>query len=179
MVQPAPISSFRRLITEAQPDLFSFVSLMVGNTPDARDVLQNTNLALIRKAAQYEPDRSFRAWSRSIAYYEVLTFRQTQRRERLVFDDALLDQLSTRLIEEDDVDEAADRRSRALGVCLGKLSHMQRALLNDRYRGGQAVGQIARKRGCSEAAVSSLFYRIRTLLAQCIRREIERREAHG
>jgi len=66
-------NTFKRQVMAAQSDLFSFIALMVGNTSDAWDVLQNTNLALMKKAEQYDSGRPFQAWAKSIAYYEVLT----------------------------------------------------------------------------------------------------------
>ena len=163
--------SFRRQVIEAQSALFSFIALMTGNTPDAWDVLQNTNLALMKKAAQYDPGRPFLAWAKSIAYYEVLTFRQRQRRERLVFDDDMLDQVAAKLIRDDPDEESLARRHAALENCLAKLAPAQHALIVQRYQEGISVGRLAQEKTCSETAVSTLLYRIRKVLAQCIQGE--------
>lgn len=163
--------TFKRQVTAAQSGLFSFIALMVGNTPDAWDVLQNTNLALMKKAAQYDSDRPFQAWAKSIAYYEVLTFRQRQRRERLVFDDDMLDQVSARLIREELDEELQSRRQAALQRCLSKLAPAQQTLVTQRYQEGVSVGRLAQERTCSETAVSTLLYRIRKVLALCIQGE--------
>ncbi len=136
--------------------------------------MQQTNLALLRKASQYEPDRPFRAWARSIAYYEVLTFRQRQRRERLVFDDELLDRVSARIMCEEEIEEAdVGRRRAVLASCLDKLTRFQRSLIDRRYFKGVSVAQIARQETYTEAAISTLLYRIRKSLAECIRQEVE------
>jgi len=163
--------AFRRLVTDAQSDLFAFIALMVGNTPDAWDVLQGTNLALMKKAAQYETDRPFRAWARSIAYYEVLTFRQRQRRERLVFDDDMLDQVSATLSREETDEGFQSRRNAALAACLGRLLPFQRTLIVRRYEKGVSVSRLAQEQDCSAAAISTLLYRIRKALEACIRSE--------
>jgi RNA polymerase sigma-70 factor (ECF subfamily) len=167
--------AFDRFVTGAQAELFSFIALLVGNTPDAWDVLQNTNLALMKKAGQYDPDRPFGAWARSVAYYEVLTFRARQRRERLVFDDEMLDRVSATLLRDDEEDEeSAGRRDAALERCLGKLLPAQRELVVRRYQGRASVGALARERSVSETCVSTWLYRIRRLLADCIRKELGR-----
>jgi RNA polymerase sigma-70 factor (ECF subfamily) len=172
--QDAAGKTFRELVTDAQRDLFSFVALLLGNTADAKDVMQETNLALLKKAAQYEVDRPFRAWARSIAYYEVLTFRQKQRRERLVFDDEMLDQVSARVMDAEEDEERLARRSAALSACLAKLTRFQRSLVDRRYYARASVSQLARQQDCTEAAVSTLLYRIRKCLADCIRSELAR-----
>ena len=164
-------NTFKRQVTAAQSALFSFIAMMVGNTPDAWDVLQNTNLALMKKAAQYDSARPFQAWAKSIAYYEVLTFRQRQRRERLVFDDDMLDQVAANLIREESDEEIQTRRHAALQRCLSKLTPAQQSLVAQRYQEGISVKRLAQERTCSETAVSTLLYRIRKALARCIQGE--------
>jgi len=165
-------NTFKRQVMAAQSDLFSFIALMVGNTSDAWDVLQNTNLALMKKAEQYDSGRPFQAWAKSIAYYEVLTFRQRQRRERLVFDDDMLDQIAAKLVREESDEEIRTRRHTALERCLSKLAPAQQTLVAQRYQEGVSVGRLAQERACSETAVSTLLYRIRKVLALCIQGEI-------
>lgn len=163
---------FQRLIVEAQHDLFAFIALMAGNTADARELLQETNLALLKKATQYDRARPFRAWARSVAYYEVLTFRQKQRRERLVFNDDIFDRLSATVMQEDEDEELKSMRQTALARCLDKLTPNQRNLINLRYNQDFSVGRLAQKMACTETAVSTLLYRIRRVLGECIRFEI-------
>ena len=51
-------------------------------------MLQETNLDLWRKASTYDASRPFLPWVRTIAHYQVLTFRKKQSRSHLFFDDA-------------------------------------------------------------------------------------------
>ncbi|MDD4103208.1 MAG: sigma-70 family RNA polymerase sigma factor [Kiritimatiellae bacterium] len=165
-------NEFQRLIVDAQSDLFSFIALMAGNTADARDLLQETNLALLKKSAQYDRDRPFRAWARSIAYYEVLTFRQKHRRERLIFNDELFDRLSAKVMEEDTDEEILALRHESLKRCLAKLTHNQSTIIELRYKQDVSISKLAKRMACTEAAVSTLLYRIRRVLGECIRFEI-------
>lgn len=166
--------TFRKQVADTQADLFSFVSLLLGNTSDAREVMQETNLALLRKAAQYEVDRPFRAWARSIAYYEVLTFRQKQRRERLVFDEEMLDQVSAKVMSDEEDEDRFARRSAALAACMAKLTRFQRVLIERRYYKRMSVVRLAHCQHCTETAVSTLLYRIRKTLAACIQSEMKK-----
>ena len=70
--------------------LFNYISYLLGNCADERDILQETHLDLWRKAGTYDVERPFLPWARAIARYQVLTFRKRQNRVRLLFDEELL-----------------------------------------------------------------------------------------
>ena len=55
--------------------------------------MQQTALRLWEKFEQYDCDRPFVAWAIGFAYHEVLSWRQRQARNRLVFSEAILAQL--------------------------------------------------------------------------------------
>mgnify|MGYP001197265003 CR=1 FL=1 len=87
-------------LTQAQGNLFVYLCALTGNADAARDVLQETNLALCREAERFDPSRPFLPWGRAVAYYQVLSWRKKQFRERLVFDDELLEDVAAALNEE-------------------------------------------------------------------------------
>ena len=61
-----------RLLSLHQGDLFRYVFALLPHEEDARDVLQETSVALCRKFADYDPDRPFLAWAFRFAHLEVL-----------------------------------------------------------------------------------------------------------
>lgn len=162
-------SAFVRLMTDAQFALFSYILLLVGDAPDARDVLQDTNLTMLRDASHYRPGTSFIAWAKTLARYQVLTYRKKRSRDRLVFDDEVFQQLTATLAERP---ETADRRIDAVNRCLKKLPEEQRALVTAKYFERLSVEQLSERFRCSAAAVVSLLYRVRKLLAGCVRDEL-------
>ncbi len=85
--EKAVTPAFVRLMTDAQFALFSYILLLVGDSSDARDVLQDTNLTILRNASHYRPGTLFIAWAKTLAHYQVLTYRKKKSRDRLVFDD--------------------------------------------------------------------------------------------
>jgi len=158
--------AFIRLMTDAQFALFSYILLLVGDSSDARDVLQDTNLTILSNASHYRPGTLFIAWAKTLAHYQVLTYRKKKSRDRLVFDDEVFLRLTQNLAERP---ESSSRRIDAVNVCLKKLAPVQQALVTAKYFERLPVSRLAERFGCSAAAVVSFLYRIRRLLAGCVR----------
>lgn len=148
----------------------------MGNPEDAKDILQDVNVTLWKEAAAYDFARPFLPWAKSVAWYQVKTFRTLQSRDRLVFDDALLE----RVAAEADLDnEDMQQRLGALEKCVEKLTTGQKALLRQRYAQGRAVHEIAGVLQRSADAVSMLLYRIRDKLGQCVERTLAEEAKHA
>src|SRR3954462_10245283 len=81
---------FVRRLTGAQSHLYAFICSLMGGTQAARDVLQETNLILWARAADYDPARDFLTWAYTFARHQVLAHRKRLSRDRLVLDDDLL-----------------------------------------------------------------------------------------
>ena len=159
----------------AQFDLFGFVTVLMRGSGDVSDVLQETNLAILSHESMYDPSRPFLPWARGVARRQVLRFYQKKGREKLVFDDGLIESLAERVPCATD-DKPYDELSR-LQKCMEKLVFKQREMLSARYMQGVAVKDIAVREKCSEGAVSMLLHRIRQLLADCMVKE--RKQAEG
>lgn len=163
-----PTESFVRLLTEHQGRLYAFVLAISGDAAAVNDILQNTNVTLWRKAADYAEGTSFWAWASRVAHYEVLAHRKRCRRDRHVFDNALLDDIVVEIAQQL---ESLDADRIALHQCIEKLSESDRGLICDRYSAGHTVQRLAALRGKSAGAVSQSLYRIRGQLADCVERE--------
>lgn len=163
--KPEDEGAFAWELTRAQGDLFVYLSALTGSAEAARDVLQDTNLTLCREAGRYDLSRPFLPWARSVAYYQVLNWRKRQLRERLVFDDALLEDVAAALEREPSVPHA---QLDALEGCLKKLPERMRALFESRYTEGLSVNELAASSGRAPNAVAASLYRIRQVLSACV-----------
>jgi RNA polymerase sigma-70 factor (ECF subfamily) len=153
-----------------QSRLYAFIMSLLLDRERAQDVLQQTNLVLLKKQNEYEPGTNFGAWACKVARYEVLAYRRTRQRDRHSFNDELLGLIAQRAeIGTEDIDQ----RAVALELCLERLTADQRKLLEVRYRQGGSVDEIARAAKKTPTAISSLLYRIRSALAECVRRRME------
>ena len=157
---------FVRLLTEAQGPVYGYLLTLIPDRSRARDLLQETNITLWKKAATFEEGTNFNAWACKIAYFHVLSFRRKMAREKLVFDDDILDYLAERNDDRLIQDFTKDRNA-ALKACMQKLSDKQRKLVEERYKPGASVQRIAADQGRTVGAISQTLYRIRHNLMQC------------
>jgi RNA polymerase sigma-70 factor (ECF subfamily) len=163
---------FVQHLTECQHRLYAYILSLWPNPAGARDILQQTNLTLWRKASQLAEDANFDAWACKVAYYEVLGARRDRSRDRHLFDDRLLGELASDAQRQmTDTDE----RLSALEDCVTRLSTKQRDLVADRYRVGLSVKEIADKCGLKSGTVATSLHRIRRSLMQCIENRLAAR----
>ena len=156
-------------LATAQDKLYAMIYVLLEGAFDTMDVLQETNMAILRHAESYDPARPALPWFKAFAMNQVLYYRRVKRDERLVFDSALVNELADILADEEVAsgDGSADSVD-LLEKCLDKLPPWQRELLKERYQKGQKVNEMARKRFLSRVSLSVLMFRIRKVLQACI-----------
>lgn len=165
----APDSRFIAALTRHQPVLEAFFHTQLRNRDDARDVLQETNVKLWEKSADWDPSTSFLPWAFAVARYTLLSHFRDCGRERLIFDSDVIDSMAG------DCAAAATEapvRQEALGQCLQKLGDHQRTLLREHYVGGRTLRELAASSGRTEAALKMTMLRLRQQLGACIDRRL-------
>lgn len=161
---------FARAMVDAQPSIFAYVMSLTARSGDAHEILQQTNLVLWQKWAEYDESRgdSFTAWACGIARFEVLARYRDKSRDRHVFSEqAMLKLADMPGVEADEV----SARMRALQVCLDKLQPQQRKMILMRYTSDGSVPEIAKAVGRPARSVSVTLSRIRKTLFDCVRSE--------
>src|SRR5262249_7281661 len=126
MANAGELRQFAQELTALQRPLYVYITKLVGRPADAEDVLQEVNRVLWEKLDEYRPGTNFAAWASKVAYFEVLTYRKRQARQRLRFSDATLELLA------DEAAADAERESeerQALHRCLDKLPPGDRELI--------------------------------------------------
>lgn len=162
-------AEFVAQITKSQRQLHAFILSMVWNAAEADDVLQETNLVLWEKVAEFDGNRPFLPWAMRFAQWQALAWLKRHKRQRLVFDD----DLAKMLADEAAIHEPAfDLRQHALASCLQKLASEQRKLIARRYEPGASVNAMAEKAKTTAKAVSDKLRRIRHALLECIEKTI-------
>jgi RNA polymerase sigma-70 factor (ECF subfamily) len=161
---------FVRLMTEHQGRLFGYIFSLLGDPDAANDVLQEANIVLWRDSKEFRPGTNFKAWAFRVAHFQVMAWRQRQIRDRLVFEDDMMDVLA---FAARDNDAAFDARQDRLNGCLAKLQPAHREMIRLRYAEGTALELIARGRSMTPNAVMQALFRIRQSLMQCVARASE------
>ena len=158
-----------RLLALYQEQLFRYIFTLLPNEEDARDVLQETSVALYRKFADYELDKPFLAWAYRFAYVEIL--RQRERNQRSVRH--LRPDLVERLAREhEEHDHVLLARLQALDQCLAELPPGEQELLRRRYQEKTGSEELAKQLGTSRRTLFRRLELIHRLLHECISRRV-------
>ena len=141
---------------EAEPSVQAYVFAAVSGFQDAEDVLQQVALTVARRFDEYDATRSFCAWALWLAKSRIADHYRKKGRERLVFSEALMDQLAEVLVQQQ-----PERAAR----------HEVLAL---RYEEGAPMDRVAEAIESTASAVRVILFRIRNLLAECMNSELTR-----
>lgn len=156
---------FVQNLARYQDRLMAYIFSLLGDANLAADVLQETNLALWRKHAEFHAGREFLPWAFGFARNQVLANLRDRRRDRQVLDPDLVE-----IVAEDVAAEVQrmDALSDALRICMSELSGEHQELVRQRYFHSKSVKELADsvERGLSD--VKTTLFRIRRQLAKCI-----------
>lgn len=159
---------FVAALTGSQDALYTYIFSLLPYEDLARDVLQETNIVLWRKADEFNEDLSFMAWACGIARFQVKARRRNMQRDRLVFDNDLIDQLAVDAQRHVVDNETSDH---LLSECLDELPAEHRQLVIERYSPGCNIRTLAAKLGRSINGLGVSLFRIRQVLAKCVERK--------
>ncbi|MBI1375096.1 MAG: sigma-70 family RNA polymerase sigma factor [Phycisphaera sp.] len=154
-----------RQLMAAQSRLYAYIASLVHNPDQAHDILQEANVVMLRKLDEVGQDVEFLAWAHKVCYFEVRGHLRDQARDRLRFDETLLERIA----------EAARQRTgsfeprvRALFECLDELPDHQRKLIEQRYMADGSVQGMAEALGRPYGSVRQAIYRTRQVLIECV-----------
>jgi RNA polymerase sigma-70 factor (ECF subfamily) len=158
-------------ITRNQRQLHAFVLSMVWHPVEADDVLQETNLVLWQKAAEFDESRPFLPWAIRFAQFQALAHLKRLHRQhgRLLIDDDLAKIMADEAAAEERIYEV---RRIALANCLQKLTARQRELVWRRYEPDATVADMATAAKIAPKALSERLRRIRHTLLECVRKTL-------
>lgn len=165
-----PAERVVRLVAGHHETLYRYVFSLVPNEPDARDILQETCVALLRRAEQYDPEQPFLAWAYRFAYFEVLNHRKRQARAPLCFDPDVLELLAR---EREAAEDQLHARLQALDHCLEALQEKDRRLIRARYHDKIVMAEAACQLEMSRRTLFRNLDRIRLVLMDCINRRLD------
>lgn len=160
-----------RLFLQSERELLRYVMTLVPNVTDARDVVQETAVALWQAIEKYDPARPFVPWACRFALNEArLHLRSAGRRRRLI-DEEVAALLESRRLE---LAPRLDARREHLRDCLTRLPADQRRLVRGYYFDEESIETLARQLGRGTDAIYKTLQRIRRTLHECIERKMQR-----
>ncbi len=164
-----PGAEFIDQFVATQRRVYLFILAQVGNPDLAEEVLQNTNVVIWSKWNKFEPGTNYIAWVYRIASFEVMKYRQKNKRSKIHFDDEFIKTVATSV---EQISEKSEARRLALSKCIDKLKSADRALIQQRYEPGVNGKSLAEKLGRPVNSVYQSLGRIRRVLLECVEREL-------
>ena len=168
--KPLSESEFVLLITRHQAAIYAYILTIHPDRVAAQDILQETNLVLCRKLADFEPGTDFRAWSFRVAYWQTMAYLKRVQRAGLV----ALDPEVLELVAHEAEEQLADFEDRhlALKSCVQKLPVGDASILVAHYQRGESLAEISGRLGRTRDALKQVLLRIRRTLRTCIERQL-------
>jgi RNA polymerase sigma-70 factor (ECF subfamily) len=171
-MNPQHADNMRRVMglwMKHQATVAAYIASVVRDRHHVEDLVQEVAAVVSEQVDKYDPDRPFLPWTLGIARNRVLKYLAQRKRDRMVFDDALLDRLAE--VHEEQAEGTAARKA-ALHDCVSRLSPKRKELLSQRYDQRVPVKDMAARLGQTEGAISMALLRIRQSLATCIRKRL-------
>ena len=168
--KPTDHAEFLRLLLKHERGLMVYIRAMLPSHGDAADVMQETTVTLWEKFGEFEAGTDFRAWAFRTAYWKVREARQKAARSKLIFDDEVVAAVAgtaERMTGE------GDTRHRALAICLDKLNERDRKMVMARYEEDGGIDWAAQSSGRTTQAVYRALGRVKALLRDCVRQQME------
>lgn len=168
---PLTHEQFMRLFLSAERELLRYVMALVPNVSDARDVVQETAVALWQAIEKYDPSKPFTPWACRFALNEArMHLRTESRRRRQLFNKDVAQLLADRRVE---IAEQLDIRREHLRDCLRRLHDDQRRLVRGYYFDDETIDSLAARFNRGTEAIYKSLQRIRHALQQCIDHKLQ------
>jgi RNA polymerase sigma-70 factor, ECF subfamily len=165
---------FLRLLGQHERRLLGFILALVPHWADADDIAQEVKIRLWEQFDQYDSSKDFGAWARTIAHYQILTYRGKKSRYRELFCDEFVELVAK---ETNAVSAELETGQQALADCFEKLPETKRELLLLYYSGRRTTREIAAKQGRSFDATRQSILRARLSLSDCVEEVMRKGEA--
>jgi len=163
-------AEFLRLLGRHERRLKATVLALVPHWADADDIVQETRIRLWEQFSQYDPSKDFGAWACTIAYYQVLSYREKRSRLPAALSPEFLAAVAEQLAS---TGEETEDRVRALAHCLQKLDGAKRTLLQLYYARRMTMREVANRVGRTLDSVKHSIIRSRLSLADCIEKTLK------
>jgi len=172
-MSPDQVAHVQGLFVQHLPALRGFVLSLVSNYSLVDDIVQETFIAVTKKASDFIRGTNFRAWAWTIARYKAL--------QAIEKHGAANEHLSPEVIEalcahDSAQDWPAEELLNKLGDCIGKLAPKARQAVELRYIEAQRPPEIAQAMRWTLEAVHVVLARARVALRDCVTEH--RAEAH-
>jgi RNA polymerase sigma-70 factor (ECF subfamily) len=162
--------AYSEIVAAYQDMLLAYAAFRVPDAALVDEVVQQTFIRAYEQIRDFQADKDFGIWLRSICRFMILAELKRASRDRSNkenYQEHLRVELVGRALERG-VPEADDDVLLRLRGCLGRLQHTARSLVTLRYQELLKVEEIAERMGQSAPWVATTLFRVRETLRRCL-----------
>ncbi|MDB4265497.1 sigma-70 family RNA polymerase sigma factor [bacterium] len=161
---------FTRLLLESEPVMLRSILVTVPHRADAREIMQETAVALWRQFETFDDTRPFLNWAMGFSRIETRRFLAKETRRAQLSEQAMA-ALELEMQHSTEFDHAIESH---LATCLGKLSEKSLRLIKGYYHEGRSPETLSERNDLTVAAIYKTIQRARRDLQTCIERQIRK-----
>lgn len=167
--EPIDREQFVGLLMRNDRAIRAYLRSLLPTANDVDEVMQEVSVVAWRKFDQLDKPDNFCRWVCVIARYEVLMYRRSKARDRLVLGSEI-----EKLIADEGLEELEIREQQlaALESCISKLPDERRQLVMRVYSAEQPMKTIAEQIGKKPATLYQIVSRARRQLLACLKRKL-------
>lgn len=164
--------AFALLVRTHHRKVRAYLAGLVHSVHDADDLAQEVFITAYRNLTAFERRSSFGAWLLGIARHRAMHHLRTEVRRRKREGDPVRVALAQSRYEQAENADDEKLESKALRQCLDGLPRHSRGLVSAFYFGKRKADDIAREQNTKASTIRMTLFRIRRVLADCIKRRI-------
>jgi RNA polymerase sigma-70 factor (ECF subfamily) len=162
--------AYSTIVAEYQDMLLAYAAFRVPDAALVDEVVQQTFIRAYEQLREFQTDKDFGVWLRTICRFMILAELKRVSRDRTNKEN-YQEHLRVQLLG-DALDRAASGVEEDVQVrlkeCLGKLQRTARSLVTLRYQELMKVEEIGRRLGQSATWVATTLFRVRETLRKCM-----------
>lgn len=161
-------SVFLDYLMKNQEKIYAYIFALLPHASVVDDLMQETVLVMWEKFDTFEPETSFYAWAKKIAFYKVTNYLNKQSRSKVLFTNEAIDSIDSQA----QVFETIDLRLDALEECLKKLKDSDKHIIKKKYISSMTIKDIAEELGRPIPGMYKVMARIHHTLEVCVKRRL-------
>ena len=164
-------SQFVNLLTVNYNRINSYIFCMVHNEADADDIMQETTALMWDKFDQFKTGTNFVAWALTIAKYKILSYQRDKSRNRIQFDDRVVELIEQAAKSKQLSDNTSEKIS-LLKTCIEKLPEKEHQIISLKFSNSFSNKKLSERVGVSVPTIYRHLARVYANLLNCINQNL-------
>ncbi|MCM8541988.1 MAG: sigma-70 family RNA polymerase sigma factor [Lentisphaeraceae bacterium] len=164
--------AFREIVRRYAPGVRAFLACNLCDQQMIDDLTQETFIASYQNLHQADLDQELGPWIKGIARNKLRMYLRTYYRKQDVFQSLKFELIEDIVEEIDTMSEEDKEQIDNLQNCIKQLPKRSREIIKARYFSNETVGNLAQRLQSTVTAMSSVIYRSKQILKDCVKQAV-------